>query len=61
MNAAGLIPTRNFATFALAEELGGTVRHILTGESAPMSNMEMYLWGRFRTARARLEQQARRA
>jgi hypothetical protein len=35
------------------------VRHVLTGESAPMSNMEFYLWGRYQVARARLEQQKR--
>lgn len=37
-----------------------TVRKSMTGQDAPMTNMEYWLWNRFRVARARLEQQARR-
>jgi hypothetical protein len=55
-----LVPTRAYAHFVLAEQLGGTVRSILSGQAAPMSNMEFYLWGRYRLARARIEQQQRR-
>jgi hypothetical protein len=46
--------------FALAEDLGKTVRELTTGASGPLTNLEHYLWARYRTAQARLQQQQRR-
>lgn len=59
MQAGRLAPTYHFALFDLAERLHQTVRRVLTGDDAPLTNMEFYLWGRYRAARMRLEQQAR--
>lgn len=52
-------PTANYALFETAETLGRTVVDLLLGGSRPMSNMELYLWGRYRWAKARLDQQSR--
>jgi hypothetical protein len=55
-----MVPTENFALFELAESLGKTVGELLTGGSQPLSNMELYLWNRYRVAQARIRQQQRR-
>jgi len=44
----------------LAESLGKTVRELLTGQPGSLTNLEWYLWTRFRTAQARLQQQQRK-
>jgi len=54
-----MIPTENFALFELAESLGKTVAELLTGGSQPLSNMELYLWNRYRFACERIRQQQR--
>ncbi len=55
-----MVPTDNYALFELAETLGKTVAELLTGEAQPLSNMELYLWNRYRFARERIRQQQRR-
>lgn len=45
--------------FVQAETFGRPVREMLTGQAGPLMQMEMYLWGRYRWAMARLRQQAR--
>jgi hypothetical protein len=37
------------------------VRELLTGQRGPLTNMEFYLWQRYRLAQARVQQQARKA
>jgi hypothetical protein len=50
-------PTANFSLFETAEALGRPVGELLTGVGGPLSNMELYLWGRYRWAKERLRQQ----
>ncbi len=38
-----------------------SVQQLLTGMQGAMTNMEFYLWQRYRLAQARLQQQARKA
>lgn len=38
-----------------------TVAELLTGQPGPMTNMEFFLWQRYRLAQNRLYQQARKA
>lgn len=38
-----------------------TVRALLTGAHGPLTQMEFYLWQRWRVAQARLQQQQRKA
>lgn len=49
--------TENYSLFETAEALGRPVGEMLTGLPGPLTNMELYLWGRFRWARERLRQQ----
>jgi len=56
-----MLPTEAFTLFELAETLGKTVGELLTGRAQPLSNMELYLWNRYRFARERLRQQQRPA
>jgi hypothetical protein len=50
-------PTEHYALFETAESLGKTVAELLTGQAGALSNMELYLWNRWRWARERLRQQ----
>lgn len=43
----------------MAERMHQSVRHVLTGQNAPMTHMEYWLWSRYRLAQARLAQQQR--
>lgn len=52
-----MLPTENFSLFELAESLGKTVAELLTGEPQPLSQMEFYLWNRYRAAQERLRYQ----
>lgn len=54
-----MVPTAKYNLFETAETLGQTVAGLLLGGSQPISNMELYLWGRFRLARERIRQQQR--
>jgi hypothetical protein len=45
--------------FAQAETFGRPVRELLTGQPGPLTNMEFFLWARYRLAQARLRQQER--
>lgn len=45
--------------FVQAEAFGQSVRQMMTGAAGPLTQMELYLWGRYRLARARLRQQSR--
>lgn len=54
-----MVPTENYALFELAESLGKTVAELLTGESQPLSQMEFYLWNRYRAAQQRLKEQSK--
>lgn len=45
--------------FAQAETFGRPVRELLTGTPMPLTQMEWYLWLRYRMAAARLRQQGR--
>lgn len=45
--------------FAQAETFGRPVRELLTGQPGPLTNMEWFLWVRYKTAVARLRQQER--
>lgn len=56
-----MLPTEHYALFELAETLGKTVAELLTGAPMPLSNMEFYLWNRYRLARERIRQQQRGA
>lgn len=51
--------TQNYAMFATAETLGKTVRELLTGQAAPLTWVEQWLWQHYHRATARLQQQAR--
>ena len=61
VGSAQLVPTENYALFALAEQCHSTVAQVLTGRQGPLSQMEFYLWQRWQVARARLTQQGRKA
>lgn len=54
-----MIPTENYALFELAESLGKTVAELLTGKPQPLSQMEFYLWNRYRAAQQRLKEQSK--
>jgi hypothetical protein len=59
--SATMQPTRHYAMFGNVKEIGGkTVAEYLTGRPTPVSAMEDYLWARWRTATARLQQQSKR-
>lgn len=45
--------------FVQAEAFGQSVRQMITGMPGPLQQMELYLWGRYRWAMARLRQQSR--
>jgi len=46
--------------FQTASDFGRPVRELLAGAPGPLMHMEWYLWARWRVARARLQQQARK-
>lgn len=52
-----MVPTANYVLFETAEMLGRLVGELLAGRAMPLANMELYLWGRYRTAKERLRQQ----
>ena len=56
---ANLRSTANMELFVQAETFGRPVREMLTGLPAALMQMELYLWGRYRLAVARLRQQYR--
>lgn len=58
--SANLQPTAAFFLFERAEALGKTVRELLTGTPGPWTNLERYLWKRYRDAELRLQQQQRK-
>jgi uncharacterized protein (DUF2062 family) len=49
-----------YAIFSHAEQMNMQVGAMLAGRAMAMSNMELYLWGRYRLAQRRLRQQAER-
>lgn len=53
-------PTESYWLFSLAQKFGKTAREMLTGQAAPLTRMEWYLWARYETATKRLEQQQSR-
>ena len=54
---ATLLGTQNYALFQTAEQLGRTVRELMTGQPGPLTACEQLMWQRFRLATARLQQQ----
>ena len=58
-DGADLAGTTNYLLFQNAEAMHRTVGELLTGRMAPLTNMEHFLWARYRLATARLHQQAR--
>lgn len=57
MRQADLLPTANYALFQTAEQLGKSVRELVTGQPGPLTVAEEYLWRRYRLATSRLHQQ----
>lgn len=55
-----MLATENFALFRMATDMGQSVRHLLTGVPGALTGFEQYMWGRWRLANARLEQQHRK-
>lgn len=52
--------TENYSLFQLAFDLHKTVAELSLGQALPFSTMERYMWNRWKLARMRLEQQARK-
>lgn len=52
-----MTPTEGYMLFEQADRWGIPARKLLTGQDAPLLNLEWKLWATFRQAKYRLEQQ----